>query len=60
MMARKQMPLKWVVPTIAAALMLLVLELANQFSPLAAWALGAVALGLVVVRLIVIGRREGE
>lgn len=57
-MARKQMPLKWVAPVVAAALALLALELTNRFSPPAAWALGTVVLVAVVVRLVVISRSE--
>lgn len=52
------MPVKWVVPILAAAAMLLVLEVANRLSPPLAWAVAVVALVAIVVRLVILRRRK--
>jgi hypothetical protein len=43
---------------LAAAATLCALELTNRYYPPAAWIVGVVALVVIIVRLMILGRRE--
>jgi hypothetical protein len=58
MMTRRKGSVFWVIPLLAAGATLCILELTNHYFPHLAWLGGGAILVAIVIRLMILGRRE--